>query len=437
MRHRPSPERPSRLEGANSLRPHILMLAPLYAAADGPVPAAGVRARGLAHELAKRGYPLTLVVGMGRGQHPFPLPGVEIRTAPWLDLEGLATAIGLEGGSVLRKGERAAGGRLPVLRKIATAILPPDRYATWIPGGIAVARAEMRPDSVVLSTGAKSSHIVARIVRRTHPWVADVNDLWAGDPHRRIRARARDLLDSRLERLTLTHADRLTTVNDPMRVELTARFGTKVETVYSGFNPDEFEQARRLSAEQRTLGPSSRVELVFGGTVYPGLNLEPLFGGMAAGVAAGWLSEQNFRVRFIGRLTERVAAEAERWALAAFVETSAMIPRSELLALLVAADALLLPLYEDDPFSLPMKFFDYVGAGRPIVALGPAGRVGAKLIESHRLGAVVDNAKDAAATLRDLVERKADLATSSDRDIFTWAHSIDRLEAVIDTVTGG
>jgi glycosyltransferase involved in cell wall biosynthesis len=157
---------------------------------------------------------------------------------------------------------------------------------------------------------------------------------------------------------------------------------------------------------------------------------------MAAGVAGGWLGEHDLRVRFIGRLNERVAEEAEQWGLGSLVETSAVIPRSDLLAALVAADALLLPLYEDDPYSLPMKFFDYVGAGRPIVALGPPDRVGAQLIRSHRLGVVVSNVSDAGATLRGLLDRTTELATPTDRDAFTWERSIDRLESVIETVGG-
>jgi glycosyltransferase involved in cell wall biosynthesis len=413
-----------------SARPHVLMIAPLYAAAEGPVPAAGLRARGLARGLAERGYRLTLVVGMGRGQRPFELQDVDIRTAPWLDLDGLATALGLEGGSIFRR-RRNRTARLPLLRKVATAVLPPDRYATWIPAGIAVARSAIQSDTLVLSTGAKSSHIVARAVRR-RPWIADLNDLWAGDPHRRIRARARDSLDRRLERATLTHADRLITVTEPMRHELTKRFGSKVETIYSGFDPQEFDLSQRRPGIVSADGERAPVEILFGGTLYPTFNLDPLFAGMAAGRDEGWLDDQSLRVRFIGRLTERAEAEAERWRLSQFVETSGVIPRGELLAELVTADALLLPLYDEDPYSLPMRFFDYVGAGRPIVALGPPERVGAQLIREHRLGAVVSNAGDAALTIRSLVERTADLATPTDRDLFTWSRSLDRLESLIE-----
>src|SRR5207253_6868082 len=110
-------------------------------------------------------------------------------------------------------------------------------------------------------------------------------------------------------------------------------------------------------------GERAPVEDLFGGTLSPGFNLGPLFAGMAAGRDEGWLTEKSLRVRFVGRLTERAEAEAERWGLSQYVEASAVIPRGELLAELVNADALLLPLYDEDPYSLPMRFFDYVGAG--------------------------------------------------------------------------
>jgi glycosyltransferase involved in cell wall biosynthesis len=182
-----------------------------------------------------------------------------------------------------------------------------------------------------------------------------------------------------------------------MRDELVRRHGKPVTVLYSGFDPTEFAGM----TVERTDGPR---RLLFAGTLYGKQDLTPLLRTLADGSRDGWLRPGDVVVEFVGRLSDRAALEAERLGVAEFVRTSEPIPRADLLRRLVGADALLLPsLYETDRNALPMKLFEYVGAGRPIVVFGRGDHLAGRLVADNGLGVVLPDAPSVARCLRDLV----------------------------------
>jgi glycosyltransferase involved in cell wall biosynthesis len=403
---------------------HIAMVAPLFPAKDRPVEAAGMRTFGLAAGLRQHGHDVTVVCSMPPGAEPECPDGVDVVIAPWLDLEQLVRSTGSKSGTLVASKRANGSPRHTVARRVARRFLP-DRFATWIPGAVRAVRRVARPDSIILSTGARSAHIAARLGHDGHPWIADVNDLWAGNPH--LPALMGHRVEGALERWTIGSADWVTTVNDAMREELGRRHDVPVSTILSGFTPADFEKRPAHRAHPRPL------HILFSGTVYLAFDLEPLYAALRSGKEEGWATPEALQVSFVGRLTERVAIEAERFGVGDLIQTSAPIPRDELLDRLVRADALLLPLYENDPYALPMRFFEYVGAGRPIIGLGPPGRIAGRLISQHRLGTVVSDEAELQDLLRDLVLGTARLPrpTPGRRNQFTWERSSDALDEVL------
>ncbi len=279
----------------------------------------------------------------------------------WPNLETLAARTGFA--TEQNAGHNNPSGRHGGRRLISSVI--PDRYASWIPSAAKAARKAAGERSIMFSTGPMSSGFAARFAHGRRPWIADVNDLFAMNPWRRVKNPMLDRMDASVERATIGHATRLTTVNDVMTDELRRRFDFPVTTIISGFDLRDFDGRRHDSTD----GP---VRLLFAGTIYPMLDLRPLWTAMRQGQQEGWLTPERLHVTFVGRLSERAALEAADFGIAELVRTRRPVPRDELLDELVAADVLLLPLYERDPTALPMRFFEYVGSGRPIVAFGLA-----------------------------------------------------------------
>jgi len=403
---------------------HVLIIAPLFPAKNQPAAAAGMRSAGLAAGLQRHGHDVTVVCSMPPGGVPECPEGVTAVTVPWVDVERLARSAGMKSGTLVPPRFGSGPPRHTLLRQIARPLLP-YRYATWVPGAVRAARRLARKDSVVLSTGARSAHIAGRLGHDGHVWIADLNDLWAGNPH--IPALMGDRVEPALERWTVGTADWVTTVNDRMRTELARRHAVPVTTILSGFAPADFEGLPSPSSHR----PPANI--VFAGTVYETFDLHPLYQALRAGREDGWLTPATLQVHFVGRLTERVAMEAAQLGVSDLVQTSAAVPRPALLARLARADALLLPLYANDPYALPMRFFEYVGAGRPIIGLGPAGRIAGDLITRHRLGAVASDGRALKSLLQDVVNGNGRLPEPAPdrRRQFTWDRSTDELDVVL------
>lgn len=400
--------------------PHALVVAPLFPAVDGATPAAAMRSRGLVLALGSLGYRVTVVCGMPYGRRAADAPGIDVHSTPWLDYDGLVRRVGAT------VGRQAVGDGKTAGRALISRVVPPDRYLTWVPGAAIAARRLLHPGSIILSTSAKSAHLVGHLVARGRPWIADLNDPWVHNPHMPagpIRAK----VDRRLEALGIGAATHITTVTPPLRDALATRFGDeRVTTLMSGFDP----------LESRHFGASATVErglLLYVGTLYDRLDLTPLFSGVAEARRLGTLSANGVRFRFVGRLNERVMREAAAHGVEEFFEVSGPVARSEVLAMMAAADALILPVYDGDPYSLPMKFFEYLGAGRPIVALGPPDRLGARMVVENDLGTVVSSSHGARDLVEQLSQSPEPLAPIAPETVapFTWSATTDVLHGIL------
>jgi glycosyltransferase involved in cell wall biosynthesis len=311
------------------------------------------------------------------------------------------------------------------LKTLAARILVPDLRAPWIPAATVSARRSAATSDVILSTGGASAHVVARLVRGARPWIADINDLWWRNPHNPVGP-LRDRIDSRTEAGIIRSATALVVPNDARAGEIRERFGRAATTIPTGFDPAEFESADGTP-------PRAAREIVFAGTLYPDFNLALVFDAISKGSTTHGWSPAMVRVVFIGTGSGRAMAEASARRVDDFVDGIPPIPRPELLARLMSADALLLPLYSSDGTSLSMRFFDFVGAGRPIVAVGPDTRPAAQLIRQHALGFVCSSVEDLVSVLDSLVRspRPPDLPHEVKRT-FDLAASGPKLQRVIE-----
>ena len=142
-------------------------------------------------------------------------------------------------------------------------------------------------------------------------------------------------------------------------------------------------------------------------------------------------------MRFVGRLTDRAALEADRHGVADFVSTSDPIPRRELIDRMMSADALLLPVHHQFPTARPMRLIEYIGAGRPILVFGNAAdlerHLVVQLVASHGLGRVVSDGQELETLLRVLVDDRDALPSPdpAERERFTWNETMQSLVSIV------
>jgi glycosyltransferase involved in cell wall biosynthesis len=406
----------------SSLR--ILTIAAYYPPSSA---AAAIRARNIVRNLRELGHDVVVITAR-TNDNGTGTPPTETHPVAWLDIHELAK-------SRLRASAPHAGAAAEPapywqksLRTLAARVIVPDLHAPWIPPATVRASHFVGASDLVVSTGAASAHVVARLVRRGRPWIADINDLWWRSPHRKAGV-VRKRIDWHVERGIVASATALTVPNDALGAEIHARFGRAPATVFTGFDRSEFNLPTDTA-------PTSTREIVFAGTLYADFPLSVLLETLARGRdGRGW-SSSKIRAVFIGTGAGDAVSEARRYGVDEFVDAVPAMPRRDLLRRLGAADALLFPLYPSDPHHLPMRFFDFVGSARPMIGVGSAAAPGAKMIERHSLGVVCSSADELLSVLDDLVRtgRGADLPPQM-QGVFELGSARPALQEVLERVT--
>lgn len=238
-----------------------------------------------------------------------------------------------------------------------------------IRAGFSLWRRGWRPDVIYASSPplfvGVSGQFLSYLFWR--PVVLEIRDVWpdtavaAGQLARDGKAYA---VGRRLERFLYRHARQITCVADPMRRYIETQCKVPVTVIYNG--------VRRGCMPDSLITDSANEKktLLYAGNVGHLQNLE-----FAIRCFVEWAKEHeinNWRFRIVGEGSRSNALrqlvnelKAER-----FVELVAAIPREAVDAEMVSADALYLGLVESDvlKFTIPSKLFDYLAAGRPIVA---------------------------------------------------------------------
>lgn len=273
-----------------------------------------------------------------------------------------------------------------------TCVFIPDEYIGWwwpaVRAGCKII-AEEGIDVIYSSGPPNTTHLIARsLARRTgRPWLADLRDLWDQypDSYNPFNWQWRQRLDQRLERSVLSVAERLIVVSEQMRTQIRQRFSDRpdehVAVITNGFDPPDFAS---LLPPVRP----DRFVIVHSGTLFSWRSLRPFLAALRR-VLDGRSLKRRPLLKLLG-----IVPAGERQAIAGYdlaneVEILDYLPYRSSLAHLLGADVLLL-LIGNLPHATNMmtsKLFDYLGANRPILVIGPD-CTAKELVQSERRGEV-------------------------------------------------
>ncbi|MQA75294.1 MAG: glycosyltransferase [Solirubrobacterales bacterium] len=274
------------------------------------------------------------------------------------------------------------GGRPHPLSRL---IVPEPLALAWAPfaRSRALRLARQRDfDCVITSSPPESAHAVGMALRRRGlPWVADVRDGWTFEPLRpRFPSAAQRRLDERLERRWLGGADAVVCVSEPAAADLRRRGIADPALIANGWDP---EPAPTPSGAPAALLDPERVSLVYTGRFGGyGRDPAPLVEGLARLARDAPASAAALELVIAGPLTTAEAELLARDVSRARIVRAGSLPRERALDLQREADALLLLAQPTRSQLLNIKLFEYLAAGRPILALAgdtEAGRVVAEI----------------------------------------------------------
>jgi glycosyltransferase involved in cell wall biosynthesis len=336
-------------------------------------------------------------------------------------------------------------------------LVPEALVAAWMPFARARALSLHRErcfDCVITTSPPESAHLIGRALqRRGVAWIADLRDGWNFEPLRpRLPTGTQRHLDRWLERRLLGAADVVTCVTEAMAEDARGRLGARAAVVPSGFDPEA-----GAGADVDGLLDPDRISLVYTGR-FAHYSRDPSF--LLAALAELAAEEPKLAERlelvFTGPYQQREHALLARDVAPARIGVIESLSRERALALQRAADALLLiasaetgvggalegegPLGAARPGAGSAKLFEYLGAGRPIVALAAGTEVG-RIVAETGAGPVIGAADVAAikGALRELAQGRgaSQVADGTKRNAYAYPVIAMRMAAEIERAITG
>ncbi len=277
-------------------------------------------------------------------------------------------------------------------------LLLPDMYSGWILPAVAAGIRLVRREQIthLFSTApCWSNHVIGLLLHRLTglPWTAHFRDPWTQDRHWRPTSALSTRLESALERAVMRRATSIVCVTEAHSALLRRTYpdlpSHKFVTI-----PNGFDEAEWAAVAPRGEVPVEKFTITYAGSLWQRRNPLPLFLALQTLAKTGEIDLAKVQVDLIGWCEEaegqRVSAIAAECGLGRCVRLTGPLSRSVVLERLVRSDLLLL-LAEGWTLQIPGKTYEYLRAGRPILALTTEGAL-ADLLRRTGGGWVVDPA---------------------------------------------
>lgn len=260
-----------------------------------------------------------------------------------------------------------------------------------------------RLQAVISTAPPYTSHVLGvRLSKITRlPLVLDYRDAWTynpfGGPPTPLHAFGWRLA----ERRVLSAASAVVTVTDAMADDYRLRFrlDAPVYTIPNGYDEDDFEG---VVAERR-----DRFTVVYAGKFYGGRDPFTFLEGVRWAIGSGAFGTDDIEIRFVGVVPDDIRAVVEASGLPVVIRNH--VPHREAVSEIVSAHASLLIIGEGPAMgtTLTGKIFEYLRAGRPVIAMVPPDGAAARLVRETGGGYVIppDDADGVAAVLTELYRR--------------------------------
>jgi len=249
---------------------------------------------------------------------------------------------------------------------------PFDRYLWDVPAAIAAGLELIRrhsPHAIYACGDPFTVFYTAVFLKKLTglPLVLDLRDPWAlHDGKMALRPALSAKATHALERACFKRADKIILNTEGAKDRYVSHYDGVVPkdrfvAIRNSFDPDLFNDVE--------LEPFDRFTVLYFGTLRRFVQMEDFFQGFRRFVDSESLSPHDAQVVVVGAMDEETWQMARHWNVGDYLATRPPISLRESMRYLRAADLLLLLNQDGTVLQIPGKFYDYLAAGTPIMAL--------------------------------------------------------------------
>ncbi len=277
-----------------------------------------------------------------------------------------------------------------ILRWIRGNFFIPDARVGWVNYAYKEAVAIIERENikhVFISSPPHSSQLIGIKLKKRFPglkWIADMRDPWTDIYYYKdlLHTTSAARKDAALERKVLEEADTILVVSEAIKRQFCKKSekikSEKIHVVPNGYDEADF---------QTDITPETGFFTIsYVGTMADTYRPEVFFEAFSRLVKKH--PDKNLRFRFIGNIPWPVKKQAEEYGISSNCEWNGHVTHEEAIRQMQSANLLLL-IIPDAPAAegiLTGKLFEYIGAGRPILGIGPRNGDAAKILRESGAG---------------------------------------------------
>ena len=233
-------------------------------------------------------------------------------------------------------------------------------------------------DVIISSFGPESSHYIGRYLKNKHPkaiWIADYRDpLYSGEATKGFLVYWAKNFPNRITK----KADAITTVSKGFVQCLNVQARKNVFVINNGFDKDD------LNGIELSKCKMDKLEFAYIGSLLVGRrDITPFLNALFELIKEGKIDKNQIRLSYAGNDWKEFDLQLAKVRLPIEVKNYKKIPKKQALQMEVNADVLLMAAWNTKEYtgSLPLKLYEYMMVGRPIICVVSGNGVNSELKE--------------------------------------------------------
>lgn len=261
----------------------------------------------------------------------------------------------------------------------------PDARMLWVKPSVKFLSAYLKENNIetIITTGPPHSlHLIGKQLKENLPinWIADFRDPWTKiGYHQKLKlTKASQQKHLRLEREVLETADHILTTSFTTKKDFSKITKKPISVITNGFDDDEVEEV--------VLAEKFRLSHI--GSLLSERNPQELWKALQELVTEKEDFAKDLELVFAGKVSESVVSSIKEHHLGNYLIEKGYLSHEESLIQQRKAQILLLIEIDKEETQgiIPGKFFEYVKANRPILAMGPKDWDVIRLLEETQAG---------------------------------------------------